>query len=165
MSSLRNRNLATSPWNLFPQLFIHASRSWKAPKSQSITADSSFEKWKWKHQLGFPCKARGSRPSYCTFLVNHSCHTMRNSVHWLAEEVLTDGWMSNVWRYSTFKCWLSPLPHSGHVRKVSHRFSNNVPTQPSDNAASLCQWRNRWLSRLSKGTMRPVQVYHAEAAP
>lgn len=31
MSSLRKRNLATSPWNLFPQLFIHASRTWKAP--------------------------------------------------------------------------------------------------------------------------------------
>lgn len=31
MSSLRKRNLAASPWNLLPQLFIHASRTWKAP--------------------------------------------------------------------------------------------------------------------------------------
>lgn len=32
ISSFRKRNLAASLWNLFPQLFIHASRTWKAPK-------------------------------------------------------------------------------------------------------------------------------------
>lgn len=31
ISSLRKRNLATSLWNRFPQLFMHASRTWKAP--------------------------------------------------------------------------------------------------------------------------------------
>lgn len=46
MSSLRKRNLAASLWNRFPQLFIHASRTWKAPnqsKSQPTETFLTFE--------------------------------------------------------------------------------------------------------------------------
>lgn len=37
MSSLRNRNLAASHWNLFPQLFMHASRTWKPPEKTRLS--------------------------------------------------------------------------------------------------------------------------------
>lgn len=62
MSSLRNRNLATSLWNRFPQLFIHASRTWKAPKIiGNWSQHQAVQQVKTKRAIWSPTQRQGKR--------------------------------------------------------------------------------------------------------